>query len=169
MRIPMTPPNWSETFSALVHSPEGADRFKHITSLQVGPAPEGKYRHWDILRHLTPPGDLTHEEWWLGIKLARQHLYQNLEVVDKEGQPFKCAMFDVMLQMLREVDNSATGSIKGSEMDRSRFSSLVEESITSSQLEGAATTREVAKEMIRSGRSPRDKSEQMIFNNYQAM
>jgi Fic family protein len=165
----MTPPKWSETFSSLVHSPEGADRFEHITSLQVGPAPEGKYRHWDVLRHLTPPGDLTHEEWWLGIKLARQHLYQNLEVVDKEGQPFKYAMFDVMLQMLREVDNKATGSIKGSEMDRYLFSSLVEESITSSQLEGAATTREVAKEMIRSGRSPRDKSEQMIFNNYQAM
>ena len=47
--------------------------------------------------------------------------------------------------------------------------SLVEEAITSSQLEGAATTKKVAKEMIRQGRAPKDKSEQMIFNNYHAM
>ena len=43
--------------------------------------------------------------------------------------------------------------------------SLLEESITSSQLEGAATTREIAKEMIRNGRQPRDRGERMIFNN----
>jgi hypothetical protein len=36
-------------------------------------------------------------------------------------------------------------------------------------LEGAVTTREVAKEMIRSGRKPRDNSEQMILNNYVTM
>jgi len=45
----------------------------------------------------------------------------------------------------------------------------MEEAITSSQLEGAVTTREVAKELIRTGRSPRDKSEQMILNNYVTM
>ncbi len=47
--------------------------------------------------------------------------------------------------------------------------SLIEEAITSSQLEGAVTTRQVAKEMLRSGRPPRDRSEQMILNNYRAM
>jgi len=45
----------------------------------------------------------------------------------------------------------------------------MEEAITSSQLEGAVTTREVAKEMIRTGRKPRDTSEQMILNNYATM
>ena len=30
-----------------------------------------RYNHWDTLRHLTPPDDLTPDEWWLGIKLAR--------------------------------------------------------------------------------------------------
>jgi Fic family protein len=43
------------------------------------------------------------------------------------------------------------------------------EAITSSQLEGAVTTREVAKELIRSGRSPRDRSEKMIVNNFLTM
>ena len=45
----------------------------------------------------------------------------------------------------------------------------MEEAITSSQLEGASTTHEVAKDMIRSGRAPLDQSELMILNNYQAM
>jgi Fic family protein len=45
----------------------------------------------------------------------------------------------------------------------------MEEAITSSQLEGAATTREVAKEMIRTGRQPRDTGERMILNNYITM
>jgi Fic family protein len=55
--------------------------------------------------------------------------------------------------------------------DRKRYlvSSLIEEAITSSQLEGATATRKVAKEMLRSGRRPRDRSERMILNNYTAM
>lgn len=47
--------------------------------------------------------------------------------------------------------------------------SLMEEAIASSQLEGAATTRVVAKEMLRENRKPRDHSEQMILNNYVTM
>ncbi len=47
--------------------------------------------------------------------------------------------------------------------------SLVEEAISSSQIEGAATTRIVAKEMLRTGRKPKDQSEKMIYNNFQSM
>ena len=53
--------------------------------------------------------------------------------------------------------------------ERYVVSSLIEEAITSSQLEGASTTRRVAKEMLTSGRDPRDRSERMIVNNYEAM
>ena len=42
----------------------------------------------------------------------------------------------------------------------------MEEAIASSQMEGAATTREAAKEMLRKKISPRDKSQRMILNNY---
>ena len=49
------------------------------------------------------------------------------------------------------------------------FRSIVEEVITSSQLEGGSTTRKVAKAMIQKGRAPRDRSERMIFNNFEAM
>ena len=47
--------------------------------------------------------------------------------------------------------------------------SLMEEAIRSSQLEGATTSRVVAKELLRSGRSPKDRSERMILNNYRAL
>lgn len=53
--------------------------------------------------------------------------------------------------------------------DQYYVSSLIQEAITSSQLEGAATTRRVAKEMIKTGRPPRDKSERMILNNFRTM
>lgn len=49
------------------------------------------------------------------------------------------------------------------------ISSLMEEAIASSQLEGAVTTRAVAKKMLRERRKPKDKSEQMIVNNYMTM
>lgn len=42
----------------------------------------------------------------------------------------------------------------------------MEEAIASSQIEGAATTRDVAKAMLRENRRPRTRGEQMIFNNY---
>jgi Fic family protein len=48
-------------------------------------------------------------------------------------------------------------------------SSLMEEAIRSSQLEGATTSRAVAKELLRSGREPKDRSERMILNNYMAL
>jgi Fic family protein len=53
--------------------------------------------------------------------------------------------------------------------DRYLVNSLTEEAIRSSQLEGATTSRQVAKELLRSGREPRDRSERMIFNNYRAL
>ncbi len=64
--------------------------------------------------------------------------------------------------MLEPVTNPHT-------RDQYLISSLIHEAITSSQLEGAVTTREAAKEMIRSGRKPADRSEKMILNNYLTM
>ena len=57
------------------------------------------------------------------------------------------------------------------EVDTHKFmvSSIIEESIASSQIEGANTTRKKAKEMIQKGTKPKSKSEQMIMNNYNTM
>lgn len=45
----------------------------------------------------------------------------------------------------------------------------MEEAIYSSMMEGASTTRKVAKEMLRKKVAPKDKSQQMIHNNYQTI
>jgi Fic family protein len=81
-----------------------------------------------------------------------------------------------VLKKLHEIDQMASGRIEMSRQvtnpstrDRFIVSSLMEESITSSQLEGASTTVEVAKNMLRTGRRPADRSEQMILNNFQGM
>ena len=176
MKIPVSPPPHAQLLRGILAAKNGTERFTHLALSDVGPTVEGKYRHWDILRHLQPPGDLSHEEWWLGIKNARRALSRRLPLRDRDGQPFQYALPDVAQRMLHEIDRDATGAIQANEQvtnpqtrDTYLFKSLLEEAITSSQLEGASTTRDVAKEMIKRGREPRDRSERMIYNNYQAL
>ena len=137
---------------------------------------KGEYLHWDKLRYLSPPHELTPEQWWSAIKLARKALYRQLPFVNKYGQAFNIATPDSVLHKLHSIDRStgntiqSASSILNTQMrDTYLVQSLMAESITSSQLEGASTTRRVAKEMLRTKRKPRDLSEKMIFNNYQAM
>ncbi|HMB91998.1 MAG TPA: Fic family protein [Rhodothermales bacterium] len=149
----------------------------HNQVKENGPAPGGKYRHWDTLRHIEPPEGLTSEQWWSTLKMARQSHYRTISLLlDKQGSPFQYALVDPVLERLHRIDRDASGHIALPEQatspemrDRHIVNSLIEEAITSSQLEGAATTRAVAKEMIRTGRKPVDKSEQMILNNFRAM
>lgn len=144
--------------------------------LKISPLPDGEYYHWDQLRHRVPPADLTHEEWWTGVKISRTHQLKPIPLQATDGAPFQYWLPDPVLRLLHEVDREASGRIQIAEevtnpatRDRYIINSLIEESITSSQLEGASTTAKVAKDLIRSGRPPSDRSERMILNNYQAM
>ena len=102
---------------------------------------------------------------------------QELPFADKDGRPFSFSDSGDLYRRLREIDRDASGQIEvpfadgvhAGSGERYLISSLIEEAITSSQLEGAAATRRDAKELLTTGRSPRDKSEQMIVNNYHAM
>jgi len=132
--------------------------------------------HWDKLRHLSAPEGLSSDEWWFQIKTARRSLYQLISLEDKHAHSFQFATPAQVLSELHWLDRYAAGNIKSSEAitdGKTRNSylirSLIEEAISSSQLEGASTTRDVAKEMIRQDRTPADKSERMILNNYHAM
>ena len=78
------------------------------------------------------------------------------------------------MKMLHEFDMRATVGLFPDTIDSYRkvyysVSSLMEESIASSQMEGAVTTTKKAKEMLRKNIRPKDKSERMIVNNYRAM
>lgn len=176
MKLPLKPPAIADLIDRF-HANEGSsEKFYQIVNQGYDAEQNGIYRHWDVLRHLEPPAGYTVEEWWLGIKVARRSMMKNLPLVDVRGEPFKYAVPESMQQMISTIDRQATGSIHGSDLATSErvretyiIKSLMEEAITSSQLEGASTTREVAKDMIRRQREPRDKSERMIMNNYNAM
>ena len=95
---------------------------------------------------------------------------------DKRGKSFAYSLADPVLEFLHEIDRDANGRmtaggriVNPQTRERHIESSLIEEAIASSQLEGASTTREAAKAMIRSGRNPVDRSERMILNNYRAV
>lgn len=136
-----------------------------------------RYLHWDKLRHIPPPEGLAAEQWWLRLKLARQDAMRLLPLTDPEGNPFGYTVPDQILRHLHHIDQRMAGEVAMDEVVTSerqagrRFlvNSLMEEAIRSSQLEGATTSRVVAKELLRSGREPLDRSELMIVNNYRAL
>ncbi len=96
-------------------------------------------------------------------------------LIDPAGAPFKFVLTGSIERRLHELSMQAGGVLRVPEplgvgaRDEYVVRSLMEEAITSSQLEGAATTREVAREMLRSQRPPRDRSERMILNNFLTM
>ena len=177
MKIPEAPPPLSDVTAAIARVADDPDRARALwREVARGPAPDGAYRHWNTLRRITPPVPLTVREVWAARKFARMGLYRELPLLDTDGKPFRYALVDPVLERLHRIDRNAAGQVELPDTtatpgarDRYVMRSLMEEAITSSQLEGAATTRRVAKAMLRSGRPPRDRSEQMILNNYRAM
>ena len=132
--------------------------------------------HWEDLRRRKPPEGLKAEEWWAALQLARASIFKPVDGLrDVHAQPFRFAMVDPIPEQLHRLDLQAGGKIETPEpllpemRDRYIVSSLMEEAITSSLLEGAHTTRVAAKEMLRSQREPQSRGEQMVLNNFIAM
>lgn len=151
---------------------------EEVQAAVAAPTPaDSRYLHWDKLRYLPAPESLSSKQWWLKIKLARANERRNLPLTDNYGRPFGFTLPDLVLRHLHYVDQRCSGEIgmektvtseKGAER-RFLANSLMEEAIRSSQLEGATTSRRIAKEMLRSGRPPKDRGERMIANNYRAL
>jgi Fic family protein len=174
MRKPQSTPTLSELLQKI--GSLNSDGISHLLSMQKATSPSNRYYHWQELLFRPPPPGLTHEQWWLLIKLGRVNLKQNVPLADKEGNEFSYVLAPPIPQQLHQIDLRLGGQIKMPEevtnpdsRDEYYISSLIEEAITSSQLEGATTTRRIAKEMLRTGRPPHDHSERMILNNYLTM
>ncbi len=112
---------------------------------------------------------------WRMVKLQRQMVAKPVHLTSDQDFRFSYNLTSTMQQTLHLVDMKMGGTIGGSTTipegtrDQVLLSSLMEEAIASSLLEGAATTRELAKQMLRAGRSPKDRSERMVLNNYLTM
>jgi len=173
LKIPEAPPLIDELMAELGTSTEG------ITMIFGNSQPldaKGRYLHWDEMHNRTPPDGLNRRQWWLSTSFARNSLSRMLPFKSTTGQSFRFSNVDSIQELAHRIDQQASGSIIADGLETNLrssekyvVSSLIEEAITSSQLEGASTTRRVAKEMLASGRDPRDRSERMIVNNYLAM
>lgn len=139
----------------------------------------GAYLPWDKFKWKVDKGD-NEQVAWVATKLARKATAKYIsELIGQNAtEHFNYSVQDSLHAKLHYIDKITGGGqvlgdaafITKHEKDKYLVKSLMmEEAITSSQLEGAATTRKVAKEMLESNRPPKDKSEQMIVNNYLLM
>jgi Fic family protein len=172
MKTPRTPPDFGDLLSRIMAD----DRIGPVLELADQLDTQQKYYHWDDLARRKAPSGYSTPEWWLAIKLKRKASRRPLPLLDKSGTPFSYFLHDGVQKLLHDIDAGAGGFIgipdpiiDPQTRDRYLVGSLIEEALTSSQLEGAVSTREVAKEMIRTGRRARDRSEQMILNNFRTM
>src|SRR5579883_1933797 len=135
-----------------------------------------EYPYWDKLKHWQMPEGITPEFAWACREWTSLAKRIYLPLLSTSGKPFSFWLPDSAQEWLYQIErNTPTqllleeGTPSTQVRDRYIASSLMEEAIASSQIEGAAVTRRVAKEMLRSGRAPTNKSEKMILNNYHAI
>ena len=172
--IPEAPPDVQNLLGELITS-KNKELFTKVLRLDAVDE-HGDYLHWQDMRYRAPPDGLTAKQWWTGTEFARGKLRRDQPLRDSSGASFGLCMIDRMWESLHRIDQTAAGQILADDPVASPGSgdhyivrSLIEEAIASSQLEGASTTRAVAKEMLLDGRHPRDLDERMIFNNYAAI
>jgi Fic family protein len=133
------------------------------------------YPYWEELKHRVKKWLAPSEEIWFFLKEQRMFSRSRFEFSDVPDFRFLIGTPGFIQKNLHEFDMHMGGILEGQAVippeDKNRYliSSIMEEAIASSQLEGAVTTRKVAREMLEQNRKPKNKSEQMILNNYQAM
>ncbi len=129
---------------------------------------DGKYLYWDKFRFYVDKDDNPKIAWW-ATKFNRLTSRKILHLRDKKNDFFYFSIPDALQAKLYKIMQKANQGIVPHDSIKRQYlisSLVIEEAISSSQLEGAATTRKVAKDMIVSQRKPRSEDEWMILNNY---
>ncbi|MDE5695376.1 MAG: cell filamentation protein Fic, partial [Alistipes sp.] len=128
-----------------------------------------QYQYWTDVKYKPLPDKVSAQDLWACVKLSRMFA-KTLQIGNYR---FKLYVTDYMQQLCHEFDMNLGGYlgtqsfIPDADKNRYLISSNMEEAIASSQMEGAATTRKIAKDMLRKSVSPRTRGEQMIHNNYE--
>lgn len=131
---------------------------------------QDEYLYWDKIKYKAK--DCTPLELWSAIKLFR---FLRRKEVKFYSTKFHYVITDYIQKSLHQFDMHIGGNLGSNigiaETDKTKFiiSSIMEEAISSSQMEGASTTRKKAKEMIEQDKKPKNKSEKMILNNFITM
>lgn len=152
------------------------DRPELFSRLQTLAFSDREYNPWRHVKYHTPEG-IDPQDMWKALLIARNGR-PVASLTDGSGHAFTLAHPESLKRRVDQVyralnySTSTDSPFKGLDERHRRMylqRSLAEEAISSSQLEGAVTTREVAREMILSKRTPEDASERMILNNYLTM
>lgn len=128
------------------------------------------YLYWDKVKYKSK--NYNPEKLWNATKLHRLIKGNSIYFGKHE---FQFVITDYMQRALHQFDMHIGGTLGSNigiaETDKTKFiiSSIMEEAISSSQIEGANTTRKKAKEMIQLEKKPKNKSELMIMNNFITM
>ncbi|HOB58894.1 MAG TPA: Fic family protein [Methanoregulaceae archaeon] len=179
MKKPQKPPDISRTWSdyldpynALVSKLHLGGPESEEIRLLIRKYNEQEYIHWDDLRYKKIPYDPV--TFWFLIRSIRN---TNLREIRIGNETFPFYNPEIFQKLLHRIDKASPASFDWlfgevpSETSKQQYliNSLMEEAISSSQLEGAATTRQEAKKILREGRKPRNTSERMIVNNYRTI
>jgi len=164
-------------FSELVNEVE-PEKFVPLLSKYGATDRKGRYLHWHEFKWRVERGD-DEIAAWVATKITRKARAKHLQLQAEKDFHFSYCIPDSLHARLHSIDKMIgrgqeirDGNNFISSSDNQHYfvkSLMLEEAITSSQLEGASTTREVAQEMLKKSLAPQDKSQQMIFNNYQLM
>lgn len=137
---------------------------------------KGRYLHWHDFRHRVPAG-INADAAWGAVKLSRSLILKAIGLAAENGQPFQYCLPDYAQKVIHDIEhiNARLGRNESTTATCSESnlflveSLMMEEAISSAQLEGAATTRKVAKEMLENEREPINDDERMVFNNFMLM
>ncbi|KUG14844.1 hypothetical protein ASZ90_015499 [hydrocarbon metagenome] len=165
-KLPERPPSdWNQAFTAenaaLARDPE----LQKEVALY-----NRRYLSWDELKYRIPDPERRKATWAI-MKLLRVLRYEH---VPFKRLPLTYSLIPGIVRSLHTIDRNLSGTLrihnKTIALEESYIiNSLMEEAIASSMLEGAATTRKAAKEMLQKGKKPKNDAERMVLNNYEAM
>lgn len=132
---------------------------------------DSEYLYWDKVKYMAPKG-VDKQVLWQAVKIQRRLKAQEIQF---GNCVFHFTITKDMLALLHDFDMNLGGSlgtksiIPATDKRYYLISSIMEEAIASSQMEGASTTRRIAKDMLRKQLKPNNKSQQMIANNYETI
>ena len=129
-----------------------------------------RYLSWDELKYREPDPERRKATWAI-MKLLRVLQYEH---VPFRRLPLTYSFIPGIVKSLHTLDRYLSGTLrihnKTIALEETYIiNSLMEEAIASSILEGAATTRKAAMEMLQKGKKPKNDAELMVLNNYEAM
>jgi Fic family protein len=172
MKIPESPPVYEKIFT-----PKNlTEAFSFVDDTDINQLirkANKAYMGWEKLKHQEMPKGVKPVVAWLRLKLVRKSQTKQLPAKDIMNKFFNYWLPDQVLEDLHVIDSFAGGQIsldepiinKGSQT-KYLIQSLMDEAISSSMLEGAATTERKGREMLISGRKPVSHADKMIYNNY---